>query len=84
MREESDVYDCATCEVADRIGQLDDDNQMAWGIYRRCCNRFITDLQAGAMLLDRLTQDFEADAFADTCERLRVIYDTLQPPKNEN
>jgi hypothetical protein len=64
-----------------RVGELDSDNRRAWSLYRRLCNRFVNDLQAGSVLLARLTEDDDSEAFGATCERLGVIYDVLQPPK---
>lgn len=81
VTQEAEQFDCGTCEVARRLAEMDDDNREAWALYRACCNRFAVDLQAGAVLLDRLTQGMDADDFAETMDRLRVIYDTLQPPK---
>lgn len=81
VTQEAEQFDCGTCEVAQRMTGLDAENRAAWALYRACCNRFAVDLQAGAVVLDRLTTDMDADEFADTMERLRVIYDTLQPPK---
>ena len=65
----------------ERLTALDDENRTAWGRYRLLCNRFVNDLQAGSVMLNRLTEDEDPDTFAESCERLRVIYDTLQPPK---
>ena len=64
-----------------RLTALDEDNRSAWALYRTLCNRFANDIQAGGVMLGRLTEQQEPDEFAETCERLRVIYDTLQPPK---
>ena len=82
VEQEAEQYDCAACPLAAQLDALDDDNREAWRLYRACCNRFVVDLQAGAVLLDRLTRDLDAEAFADQCERLRVLYDVLQPRKS--
>lgn len=74
-------FNCRTCVVMEQLGSLDDDNRTAWGRYRLLCNRFVNDLQAGSVLLNRLTDGEDAEQFAESCERLRVIYDVLQPPK---
>lgn len=74
-------FDCRTCEVMAQVISLDDDNRMAWERYRLLCNRFTNDLSAGGVVLDRLTKDDDADTFVESIERLRVIYDVLQPPK---
>ena len=63
------------------MAALDTENRTAWLLYRQLCNRFVNDLQAGSVLLDRLTTEDDSETFADKCERLRVIYDVLQPPK---
>lgn len=81
VRTDPQEFNCRECVVMERIGQLDADNRSVWGLYRLLCNRFVNDLQAGSVALDRLTQDDDPDAFADKTERLRVIYDVLQPPK---
>lgn len=81
VEQEAEQYDCDTCPIQAQMAQLDDENREAWALYRACCNRFVVDLQAGAVLLDRLTAEQDADAFAATCERLRVLYDVLQPRK---
>jgi hypothetical protein len=74
-------FNCRECVVMERIGALDNENRESWLLHRRLCNRFVNDLQAGGVMLARLTEDMDAETFADRCERLRVIYDTLQPPK---
>ena len=76
-------FDCATCDVADRLRGLDEPNTQAWELYRRCCNRFTSDLQAGGVVLGRLTQEMDADTFIDQMDRLQVIYDVIQPPKDK-
>lgn len=81
IRTDPQEFDCRTCVVAERMGELDGDNRAAWGLYRHLCNRFLNDLQAGSVALHRLTEEQDPDTFADSCERLRVIYDVLQPPK---
>lgn len=81
VEQEADAYDCEACPVAAQMADLDADNRAAWALYRTCCNRFVVDLQAGAVLLDRLTADQDAEEFAATCERLRLIHDTVQPRK---
>lgn len=82
VEEEAEQYDCDSCPVEAAMAQLDDDNREAWGLYRACCNRFVVDLQAGAVLLNRLTEEQDSETFAATCERLRILYDTLQPRKS--
>jgi hypothetical protein len=39
------------------------------------------DLQAGHLVLQRATEDLDSETFLDRCERLRVLYDVMQPPK---
>lgn len=65
----------------ERLVDLDPENHRAWMQYRRLCNRFANDLQAGSVMLQRFTEDLDAEAFADHMDRLLVIYDVLQPPK---
>jgi hypothetical protein len=65
----------------EQLTGLDADNQQAWDIYRACCNRFTQDLGAGAVVLERLTQDMAVEDFVDVTERLRVVYDILAPRK---
>jgi hypothetical protein len=81
VSQEAEAYDCDTCEVMTRITGLDDDNREAWALYRRCCNRFLVDLQAGHLMLQRATEELDSETFVDRCERLRVLYDVMQPPK---
>ncbi len=83
VRTDPQEFDCRTCVVMERIGELDEENRSGWGLYRRLCNRLVNDLRAGSVVLDRLTADLDTEQFADQCERLRVIYDTLQPPKSD-
>lgn len=81
IRTDPQEFDCRSCVVSERLSELDEENRSAWGLYRHLCNRFLNDLQAGSVALDRLTDDLDAEAFGACCERLRVIYDVLQPPK---
>lgn len=74
-------FDCSQCVTMAMLAGLDADNQAAWMLYRKLCNRFVNDLQAGSVLLARLTQDLDSDEFGSQCDRLCVIYDVLQPPK---
>jgi hypothetical protein len=64
-----------------RVADLDRDNCETWLLYRRCCNRFLVDFQAGHLVLQRATEDLDSETFLDRCERLRVLYDVMQPPK---
>ena len=81
MRTDPQEFDCSQCVVTDRLASLDQDNQAVWLLYRQLCNRFVNDLQAGSVALNRLTDGQDADEFGRTCDRLCVIYDVLQPPK---
>jgi hypothetical protein len=81
VAEEPEQFDCSTCEVSARLDGLDDENVAAWTLYRQCCNRFVHELGAGAVVLERLTTAQDAEQFGETCERLRVLHDVLQPPK---
>lgn len=82
VRQQPEAYDCDACEVTARTSALGDENREAWLLYRRCCNRFLVDLQAGHLMLQRATEDADSETFLDLCERLRVLYDVLQPPKD--
>lgn len=84
VEQEPELYDCGTCTLLDRIHDLDSDNQRAWSLYRSCCNRFTQDLGAGALLLDRLTQDLGAEEFEELADRLRLLYDIVAPRKKES
>ena len=84
VAQEPELYDCDDCTLLARLQELDGDNQQAWTLYRTCCNRFTQDLGAGALLLDRLTQDLGADEFGDLTERLRLVYDIVAPRKKES
>ena len=84
VEQEPDLYDCDDCALLDKLQDLDQDNQQAWSLYRTCCNRFTQDLGAGALLLDRLTQDLGAEEFSDLTERLRLVYDIVAPRKKES
>lgn len=81
VEQEAEQFDCAACPVRERMTGLDAENREAWSAYQTCANRFVVDYQAGPVLLDRLTRDWDADDFVALMERLRIIYDTLQPPK---
>ena len=81
IEQEADQFDCSACPLLEHSAMLDDENREAWSLYRACCNRFTHDLHAGSVVLDRLTQHLSADEFADCAERLRIIYDVMQPRK---
>lgn len=81
MSSEPDQFDCDSCEVATHLDTLDDDNREAWALYRACCNRFLADTQTIPVLLAKRTEDLDSEAFEELAERLRVIYDIVQPRK---
>jgi hypothetical protein len=83
LEQEAEQYDCSACLLQQQVDALDEDNKEAWALYLSCCNRFTQDLQAGAVVLDRLTQHLSADEFRDMSERLRIIYDVVSPPRKE-
>jgi hypothetical protein len=74
-------FDCRSCVVMERLLELDSENRSAWALHRQLCNRFVVDLEAGSVALDRLTDGQDAEAFADTIDRLNVIHDVMQPKK---
>ena len=76
-----DAFDCETCALRQRLTELDEDNQEAWGMYRRLSRRILGDLDARALTLDRLTRGWPATRFDALVDRLNVIHDVLQPPK---
>jgi hypothetical protein len=78
-----DLYDCQRCPVADALTGLDDENLEAWRLYHTLASRFLVDAQAVGAVFSRLTADQSPEQLADTCERMRVLYDTLQPPRQE-
>lgn len=84
VEEEPDLYNCDECRLLSQMHELDGENQQAWSLYRSCCNRFTQDLGAGALLLDRLTQDLGAEEFSELTERLRLIYDIVSPRRKES
>jgi hypothetical protein len=78
-----DLYNCDTCEVRSTINGLDDENLGAWRLYHHCASRFLVDAQAVGAVFVRLTADQTPEQLTDTCERMRVLYDALQPPRQE-
>jgi len=83
VQQEPDLYDCDSCQLLSHLNDLDGANQQVWALYKSCCNRFTQDLGAGSVMLDRLTQDMGAEEFAETAERLAVVYDILAPRKEK-
>lgn len=81
VAQEAEAFDCETCPLAAQLAALDDDNQEAWALYRACCNRFLVDTHAVGVALARLTAEDDPETFAQKAERLRILYDTLQPVK---
>lgn len=76
-----DAFDCEACALRQRLGDLDEDNQEAWRMYRQLSRRILGDLDARAVTLDRLTRGWPARRFDVLVDRLNVIHDVLQPPK---
>lgn len=77
------MYDCQTCAVADRLDGLDADNMRAWRLYRDLVSRLAMDLHCGGEVLKRLTATISDDDWPDVWNRLALLYDILQPVKDE-
>jgi hypothetical protein len=77
------MYDCESCAVREAISGLDDENLAAWRLYHTIASRFLVDAQAVGAVFARLTADQPPAQLTDTCERMRVLYDALQPPRQE-
>jgi hypothetical protein len=75
-------FDCGRCELAGKAAALDDENRRAWGVFGQCATRFCTDTGAGAVLLDRVTQDDDDETAMALFSRLSVLYDVLRPRRN--
>jgi hypothetical protein len=77
------MYDCESCPVRAAIHGLDDENLEAWRLYHTLASRFLVDAQAVGAVFARLTEGHSPTQLTDTCERMRVLYDALQPPRQE-
>ena len=82
MAEDPDLYDCATCPVADWLGRLDAANARAWSLFRQLVSRLAVDLHCGDEVLRRLTADVSDEDWPDLWARLVLIDDVLRPVKD--
>lgn len=82
LREDPDLYDCATCPVAEWLGRLDPWNTRAWGLFRHLATRLAVDLHCGSEVLRRLTADVADDDWPDLWARLVLIDEALRPVKD--
>jgi hypothetical protein len=78
--EDAEIFECETCGVAAALATLDADNRAAWNLYRKVITRLSSDLAAGGVVLDRLTQDLTVDDFDAMWRRLTILYDAICPP----
>jgi hypothetical protein len=81
VEQEHEAFNCETCPLAAQLDALDGPNTEAWWLYKSCCNRFLVDAQAVPMALERLTAEQDAEQFAETLDRLRIIHDVMAPRK---
>lgn len=66
--------------MADAVEALWPENRAAWILSRTLFTRFASECRMVPLLLDRLTQDQDAETFADTLTRVSIIFDELYPP----
>ena len=75
-----ELFDCATCPVAEHCDALDPENRAAWSLYQQMAKRFVVDVGIGAEVFRRLTEAEDAETVCDRVQRLAIIYDVLSPP----
>jgi hypothetical protein len=81
--EDAQNFDCQTCPLAERLEALDAENAEAWRIFGRIYSRLALDMPGFVEpFLARVLADYDTDDALDLSERLGVIYDVLNPPKN--
>jgi hypothetical protein len=80
LEQESDAYDCETCQVLQAVEELSPENADAWRMFHRVATRIGADLHMADLILNRLTSDLDAEAFGDLADRLGIIYDAIYPP----
>lgn len=83
VAEDPDLFDCDTCALRQAQTQLFPENVLAWWLYTQVATRFLVDLHAGGLALQRLTADLSSDEFSETLERLTLLYDVVCPVKAE-
>ena len=81
LKDDPDLFDCATCPVREAWEGLDDANREAWAMFQRLMSRFVVDLGAGSAVFARMTADVPDEAYADLVARLTVLYDIVCPPR---
>ena len=81
LANEPDLFNCQTCPVAEAIDGLHPENAEAWALFRRVVGRLVIDAGLASETLRRLTQDLSAADFADTLDRLTLIYDVVMPER---
>lgn len=84
IEQDPDLYRCDVCPVRMAIEDLQPENADAWGTFQRVSTRFLVDLHAGGLALDRLTADYSPDEFLDLVERLTVLYDIVAPVASDD
>lgn len=78
---EPEQFNCDTCPRRLAAEGLDDENRAAWALWKALNNRFLGETQCVGPVFMRLTADQRPDELLDTCERLRVLFDTFSPRK---
>jgi hypothetical protein len=75
-------FDCQTCEVANRLEDLDPDNRQAWHLFGQTVTRLCVDVPGlVAPFIAKVISELDADDAMDLLARLSIIYDKVLPPK---
>lgn len=83
VADDPELYQCETCPLRIAQAQLFPENVTAWWLYTQVATRFLVDLHAGGLALERLTADQSSEEFSDLLERLTLLYDVVCPVKTE-
>lgn len=61
------------------LQDLDPVNAEAWRIYQAVATRFSVEVGTGGVALERLTDGWDEDRFAELWRRLTVAFDVFNP-----
>lgn len=76
-----DAFDCDTCPVAEAFAALWPENAEAWSTFNRCTSRYLCEMHAVNVSLQKEAEGLDLDAWHDLTARLSIIFDILHPPK---
>ncbi len=63
------------------VDALTPENARAWALFRTLATRFVFETHSVPTVLSRLTAEEEPELFAETVQRLAVIFDLVYPAK---